>query len=200
MNHKAMVAITLTLIAGLAVGFALGRLVRTPAPAPITQAPVTSTGTASYYTDTAVAEPCSYFQCLFSAAGEIIGYGELDGYYRAETVTGGGEEDSYAGITQTCDRFVVTGGSAPLVGQFHMMIDSGNTLSRLEDKHLVVNLNLDDANLDPALVARIRASTTTAPISLGVLQTFREGKGAAPCTSIIRVVNENRALTPNVPR
>ncbi|MHB0865664.1 MAG: hypothetical protein ACYC1Y_02060 [Minisyncoccota bacterium] len=163
----------------------------------ILQTPSTSlvNDTQDYYQDTVALEPCSYFQCLFKASGEVIGYAELDGYYRPEVVTGGGEENAYAGQIQTCDKFVVTGGSKPLINQLLDMIKSGNTLNEVIGTNLVINLNLSDPNLDTPLVSRIRLSTAQNQISLGVLQTYREGKGAGPCTSVIRVVNENKTLS-----
>lgn len=138
---------------------------------------------------------CSYFQCLFNVSGQVVGYAELEGYYRPETVTDGGEENAYAGQTQTCDRFVVTKGSQPLISQFFSMIENGNTLNKTIGSNLVINLNLNDPNLDASLVKDIRSSTVQHPISLGVLQTPLEGKGAAPCTSLVRVVNGNRTLS-----
>lgn len=165
-----------------------------PAPVPSLYTKPVETNNLDYYQNTTTVEPCSFFQCLFKASGQIIGYAQLDGYYRSETVIGGGEEDAYSGQTQTCDRFIVTGGSQPLINQFLDRIKSGNTLNKITNGSLVINLDLADPNLDTSLVEHIRASTSQAPISLGVLQTYIEGKGAGPCTSTIRVVNENRAL------
>lgn len=161
-----------------------------------TQSTLPVSDTQDYYLNTVAVEPCSYFQCLFKASGEVIGYAELDGYYRPETVAGGGEENAYAGQTQTCDRFVVTGGSKPLINQFLDMIKNGNTLNKIVGTNLVINLDLADPNLDISLVRNIRSSTIQHPISLGVLQMYQYGKGAGPCTSIVRVVNENKTLSP----
>lgn len=148
------------------------------------------------YHDVAAVEPCYYFQCLFTADSEIIGYGELDGYYRKEIEVSDGELYLPAGATSTCDRFVVTGGSSPLIEQFVNAIKSGNTLNKMEDGNLVINLDLDDANIDPSsLAGHIMASTPNNPISLGVLQPYLEGKDAGPCTSLVRVLNENPTLS-----
>lgn len=139
-------------------------------------------------------EPCSYFQCLFNASGQIVGYANLKGYYQATLATGGGEENLYKNETQTCDRFVIIGGSKPLIDQFQMRIKQGNTLNKIVNGNLIINLDLGDPNLSSVVVKHIRASTPGQPISLGVLQEFIGGKGANPCTSTIRILNENQTL------
>lgn len=180
------------IVASLAVGIAIGvgamLLYRPSATGDGASLPAPGP---DYYGDTIAVEPCSYFQCLFSASGQLIGYGTLEGYYRLETVPASGEDAAIPQPAERCDRFIVTKGSEPLLDRFRSAIAAGNTLSRLEGSKLVINLDLKDVNLDPALAARIRSSTEATPISIGVLQTYLPGKGATACTSLIRVLNDN---------
>lgn len=110
----------------------------------------------------------------------LIGIGILKGFYRSVQREAWGE-------TKDCDTLVLIGGSESLVSEYRDFISRGNTVNSIDGQNRVqFNLNLSQVTAIES--AKIRSSTETNPVELGVLAPLPGGKDAPVCDSFADIL------------
>lgn len=124
---------------------------------------------------------CSSESCLFEGGIDNVpeGYAKISGYYISY------EADDW-GTPTKCDGFIVTDGNETLINHFQAWIKQGNTLNKMINNKLVVNISL--SNIDSDLQKRIKLSTKDQQVELGMLRVTPQGRGASTCSSVINIL------------
>jgi hypothetical protein len=126
---------------------------------------------------------CRQGQCLFTNGSEntVLGLATLEGYFTHVT-------RAAWGATKSCDSFVVTGGSAPLIDFFLALIEASNTVNSKNELNQPV-INLDLSGLSELEKQKLLASSAKQPISLRVLSFLPPKAGEVDaCYSFVEIL------------
>jgi hypothetical protein len=132
-----------------------------------------------------VGRNCSIENCLFRierAPNWPLGVATLKGYYKQIQ-----QDAGFGAGPQTCDAFVVVGGSQELIGAFLGMIAEGNSVSSKNEANQPI-INLDLSILSGAEQRQIRSSLPTKLIQLVVLRPSQLAVSAPACFSFVEIL------------
>lgn len=182
---------TIGVVALLGIGFMGGYLLREKQPVEenpqqVTQASPTNTQTELPNLPTHETEQeqrCNKQECLFKSGEDLVGFASLQGYYKKYD----GTKWEWGNQQVSCDSLVTTGGSEKLINEFKKSIESGNTLNKIIDDELLININL--SNLTSTEKALIEQSSPTNPVEIGVIRELQAGRGVSTCYSLFGIIS-----------
>lgn len=126
---------------------------------------------------------CRQGQCLFTDASgnTVIGLATLEGYFTHVTRSAWGE-------TKSCDSFLVTGGSKPLIDFLLALLKQGNTVNSKNELNQPI-INLDLSGLSELEKQKLLASSAQQTISLRVLSFLPPKVGeVGACYSFVEIL------------
>lgn len=127
---------------------------------------------------------CNKEECLFKSAEEYVGYAKLKGYYQPYD----GTKWEWGNKQVTCDSLLVTSGSEILINRFKEFIQHGNSLNKLIDNNLHVNIHLAELSFEEKRL--LQQSNATNQVELAVIRRWEEGRGASStCYSLIDIIS-----------
>jgi hypothetical protein len=136
-------------------------------------------------TITRVDNACTSEQCLFLQHGVYEGLATVQGYYHQY------QKEDWGGEKVTCDAIVVTEGSKVFVDHFKANAEGGNSINSIsKEGYLILNLDLGDLyNTSQLDIQRIKASSSTNPVTLKVINETRIDTGVPACYSFVDILN-----------
>jgi hypothetical protein len=109
---------------------------------------------------------------------------EVAGYY--SKLEKRNEYDGSFYDTSTCDTFITNKNENDLTLRMAKLIEAGNTVNAFtENGDLRLNISLNDT--DEALKKVIQDSSVNSPVLILMSEPERDGKGAGPCTSFVKI-------------
>jgi len=132
-----------------------------------------------------LSETCDNTECLFATKANDFypeGYGLLNGYYHQY------QGVDWGNVKVTCDSLLVTGGSEKLTLHFKDLIERHNGINALDEKgNLLVNISLK--NLNNIDRQKVLNSSSSNPVTLGVIRFTPDATEANKCFSFVDIVS-----------
>jgi hypothetical protein len=141
-----------------------------------------------------ISEDCSPEECLFKTEYALegnypVGIATIAGYYTQV------ERFGYGDDKETCDSFVIIGGSQGVIESVLALVDSGNSVySKNESNQPVINLDL--SILDEVETRQILGSTIDEPVELIVLADVPGHREAPICFTRFETLKVKNTIRP----
>ena len=113
-----------------------------------------------------------------------MGIATLQGYFAKFKKTGFGND------TQSCDGFVIVGGSQALIRTYLSLIEQGNGVNGKNDLNQPI-IGFDASGVSALDKQRILTSTREQPIEMLVFNPGPRAMGAPTCYSTVEIIKVN---------
>lgn len=126
---------------------------------------------------------CGKKECLMKYDNNYYGFAVLQGYYKQYD----GTKWEWGNQQVTCDSLLPTGGSEKLITEFKEFIEAGNTINKIIDGNLLINIDLSE--LTSAERTLLEQSSLSKPVEIGIVTRFSGGRGVSTCYSFFDIVS-----------